>query len=62
MKKWNDMTDAERIQALRQDIDVLFRAINVSDEEVCRLSTRLMKAETELADRRRREQFGHDAT
>ena len=59
-KTWDQMTDAERVQDLRRDILTLFSALNASEQEVRRLSDRLMKAETELADKRRAEQFGKD--
>ena len=60
-KTWDQMTDAERIQDLRKDILTLFQALNASEMENRRLSERLMRAETELADKRRQEQFGREA-
>ena len=59
-KTWDEMADAERIKDLRHDVLTLFQALNASEEDRRRLTERLMKAETELADRRRKDQFGAD--
>ena len=59
-KTWDQMTDAERIKDLRRDVLTLYQALNAAEQDNRKLAERLMKVETELADKRRQDQFGKD--